>query len=163
MYIVGTFVGGTLVAFSVEPTDDVILAQAKANGVDAKKIENVPVADRKKAKEDAIAKARSEMSVAVRSVLFWFFPLLLFPICGAAVGFISQGWTVFEAAFGSLVGQVAGFVAGRFMFGMEISWVELVIGLVVGFVIAGVGAYVGEAVQEKRERAALEDEVEDFE
>jgi hypothetical protein len=162
MYIIGTFIGGTLVEFSVAPTDEAVFTEAKSLGSEAKTLESVPNVERAKAKEAAVAKARSQMSVTVRSVLFWFFPLLLFPVCGMAVGFVSKGRTVIEAALASLVGQAIGFAVGRFMFHLDIGWLELIVGLVVGFSIAGAGAYVGEAVQEKRERAVLNEPVEDF-
>jgi cell division protein FtsW (lipid II flippase) len=82
---------------------------------------------------------------------------MLFPICGAAVGFVSEGRTVLESALGSVVGQCLGFGFMRFMNGVDIHWIEFGVGLVVAFGITAAGAYVGEAIQEKRERAALEE------
>ncbi len=155
-YFIGAFFGGTLVAFSIEPVDEQVLAMAKSQGVEAEKLENLKPDQRDKAKAAAIEKARAEMSGLVRAVLFWFLLILLYPLGGVVVGYVSEGRTILEVAIGSVVGQGVGFAAMRFMYGVDISWVELIVGLVVGFVLSGVGAYVGEAVQEKRERVALE-------
>ncbi len=156
MYVVGTSVGGTLVAFSLEPTDEQVLAMAKTQGSEEVSLMKIGPEDQDKAREAALEKARDQMSSIVRIVLFWFFPLILFPVIGAAVGFISQGRTVLEAAIGSVVGQVIGFLGMRFMYKVMIHPIELGAGLVVGFLVVAAGAYVGEAIQEKRERASLE-------
>ncbi len=162
VYFVGTFIGGTLVAFSVEPTDAEVLSAAKEQGAEAKEYLNLKPDVRDKAKEAAIAKKKSEMSIIVHSVLLWFIPFLAFPFCGVMVGFISEGRTIIEAALASVVGQGVGFVVMRFMYNVDIHFAELVVGVVLGFVLAGAGSYVGEAVQEKRERASLEEEEEEY-
>ena len=160
IYGIGISIGGTLVAFSITPTNEAVLEQAKIIGK-AKGLKSVTaVSDLEKedqplAKEAAVKKATEEMSVLVRSILFWIVPFLLFPVIGIAVGFISQGRTVLEGAIAGTAGQVLGFLACKYYFKVEIGIIELVAGIVVGFVLVAAGAYVGEAIQEKRERAAL--------
>jgi hypothetical protein len=166
MYLVGVFVGGTLVEAALHPTEEEIITAVKDKGIvkvkvkdgEEQKIDLMELSPENQAlaKEAAIATARSEMSLAVHSVLFWVIPFLLFPLCGVTIGFVSDGRTVIEAALASVLGQVIGFCAMRFMYGFDIHWLELLIGLIFGFVVSGVGAYVGEAVQEKRERESLE-------
>jgi hypothetical protein len=154
-YLVGTFLGGTMVAMSYEPTDDQIFAAAKELGSEAKAIDRLSPPERKAARDAALVKTKAEMSAIVRIVLAWFIPLLIFPVAGAIVGFVSEGRTVTEAALAACIGQPLGFVVMRFGYGADIHWLEVVVGVVVGFFVAGVGAYIGEAVQEKREREAL--------
>ncbi len=154
-YLVGTFLGGMMLAVAVEPSTEDIMTAAGKLGVDAKTIEQMAPADQKRAREEALAAAQKSMPKPVKAVLFWFLPLLIIPLGGLVVGFVSEGRTVIEAAIGSIIGQAIGFTVMRFGYGLDLSWIELAIGLVLGFFIAGAGAYVGEAVQEKREREVL--------
>jgi len=155
VYVVGTFLGGAMLAFAVEPNEGDIMQAAAKLEIEAKSIDQMAPADQRRAREEAIVELQKSMSTPVRAILFWFLPLLIFPLGGLVVGFVSEGRTVVEAAVGSLLGQILGFAAMRFGYGMDIHFVELAIGLVVGFFAAAAGAYVGEAVQEKREREAL--------
>jgi hypothetical protein len=153
-YLVGTFIGGILVEFAAAPSEADILAAAQAAGVKSKSVDTLEPEQLSKAKTAAINRAKEGMSGVVKGVLYWFLPGLLFLICGVIVGFVSDGRTVLEAAIGSVVGQVLGFVLMRFMFQHSIGWIALAACLVLGFFFAGAGAYLGEAIQEKRERAA---------
>jgi hypothetical protein len=160
IYGIGISMGGTLVAFSITPTNEAVLEQAKIIGK-AKGLKSVTAVsdldkeDQPLAEEAAVKKATEEMSVLVRSILFWIVPFLLFPVVGVAVGFISQGRTILEGAIAGTAGQVLGFLACKFYFQLDIRYTELIVGLVLGFLLVAAGAYVGEAIQEKRERASL--------
>lgn len=154
-FLVGSFLGGTMVAMSVEPSDDDVFTAAKAAGIEAKTLADVSPSDQKAGREAALEKAKKDMSAVVRIVLFWFIPLILFPVAGAVVGFVSEGRTVYEASFACLIGYPLSFVVMKFGYGLDVSWIEFAVALVVGFVLAGIGAYMGEAVQEKRERVEL--------
>lgn len=154
-YIAGSFLGGTLVAFSHEPTDDQVFAAAQDMGVKAETIHKLTADERQAAKEAAIAKATEEMSVVVRLILQWFIVLLMFPVAGAIIGYISEGRTIIEASFACTIGQVLGFLLMKYAYGLDATFIELGVGVVLGFGLSAAGAYVGEAVQEKRERLAL--------
>jgi hypothetical protein len=154
-YVIGTFLGGMMLAMSVEPSEEDVMAAAGELKIEAKTIEQMAPADQQRAREEALVTAQKSMAKPVKAVLFWFLPLLIIPLGALVVGFVSEGRTVIEAAIGSVVGQVIGFLGMRFGYGLDIHWIELAVGLVVGFLVAGAGAYIGEAVQEKREREAL--------
>ncbi|MBW2277449.1 MAG: hypothetical protein JRF63_08155 [Deltaproteobacteria bacterium] len=154
-YLIGTFLGGVLQSLSYEPSDEEILAAAGELKIEAKTLDKMGPQDQKAAKEKAKVKSKQNASKVVTSILFWIIPLIIFPVAGAIVGFVSEGRTVVEAALASAIGQPIGFVVMRFGYGAEIHWLAVVIGIVVGFFVAGVGAYIGEAVQEKREREAM--------
>lgn len=154
-YLVGTFLGGVLEETSYEPSDEEILAAAGELKIEAKTLEKMGPQDQKAAKEKAKEKARKNANIVVTSILFWIIPLIIFPVAGAIVGFVSEGRTVVEAALASVIGQPIGFVVMRFGYGADIHWIAVLVGIAVGFVVAGIGAYIGEAVQEKREREAM--------
>ncbi|HUT78728.1 MAG TPA: Ran-binding zinc finger domain-containing protein [Polyangia bacterium] len=154
-YVVGTFLGGTMLAVAVEPNNDDLMTAGGKLGIEAKTVEQMAPVDQRRARDEAIVELQKGMAKPVRAVLFWFLTLLIIPLGALVVGFVSEGRTVVEAAVGSLFGQGIGFVVMRFGYGMDIHWIELAVGLVVGFFIAAAGAYVGEAVQEKREREVL--------
>jgi len=154
-YLIGTFLGGVLESMSYEPSDEEILAAAAALKIEAKTLEKMGPQDQKAAREKAKEKAKQTANKVVTNILFWIIPLIIFPVAGAIVGFVSEGRTVVEAALASVIGQPLGFVVMRFGYGAEIHWLAVIIGIVVGFFVAGIGAYIGEAVQEKREREAL--------
>jgi len=169
VYGVGIMIGGTLVAFSVTPTNEAILAQAKIIGAErglktVATINDLEKEDQPLAEKAAVEKATKDMSLLVHSILFWIMPFLLFPIIGIVVGFVSQGRTVLEGAIAGTAGQVLGFLGCKFGYHVDIHIIELLVGLVVGFFLVAAGAYVGEALQEKRERASLaaQDEEEAF-
>jgi hypothetical protein len=154
-YLVGIFLGGTLVAMTNEPSEAEIMVAAAELKIEAKSIDKMSPKDLAAAEDAARVKTKASMSPVLRAVLFWFIPLVIFPVAGAIVGFVSEGRTVVEAAIASVIGQPIGFVVMRFGYGAEIHWLEVVIGVVIGFFVSGVGAYIGEAVQEKREREAM--------
>jgi hypothetical protein len=154
-YAIGTFLGGTMLAVAVEPGNDDLMKAAAKLEIEAKTIEQMAPADQKRAREGAIVELQKSMAKPVRAVLFWFLPLLIIPLGGLVVGFVSEGRTVIEAVIGSVIGQGLGFAVMRFGYSLDINWIELAVGLVVGFFVAAAGAYVGEAVQEKREREVL--------
>jgi hypothetical protein len=163
VYAAGTSVGGTLVMFSIKPSDAEVLAKAKALGMEEedkelKTLFALQPEQREEAEAKALEDARAQMSLIVRNVLFWITPFLLFVAIGTVVGFSTAGRTIIEAALGSAIGQSVAFVFLRFLNDVYISYIELGIGLAVGFFLAGAGAWVGEAIQEKRERATLDDE-----
>ena len=169
IYGLGIMIGGTLVAFSVTPTNEDILVQAKIIGEErglkfVATINDLEKEDQPLAEKAAVEKATKDMSLLVRSILLWIVPFLLFPIIGIAVGFISEGRTILEGAIAATAGQIIGFLAGKFAFHVDIHIIELLVGLVVGFLLVAAGAYMGEAIQEKRERASLaaQDEEEAF-
>jgi hypothetical protein len=169
IYGLGVMIGGTLVAFSVTPTNEDILVQAKIIGEErglkfVATINDLEKEDQPLAEKAAVEKVTKDMSLLVRSILLWIVPFLLFPIIGIAVGFISEGRTILEGAIAATAGQIIGFLAGRFAFHVDIHIIELLVGLVVGFLLVAAGAYMGEAIQEKRERASLaaQDEEEAF-
>jgi cation transport ATPase len=163
VYAVGVSVGGTLVVFSIKPTNGEILDEAKALGMkteyneELKSIFDLKPKQKEEAEAKALEKARASMSVLVRNILYWVIPFFLFPLFGAIIGFSTAGRTIIEAAIGSAIGQGLGFVFIRFGTNTAISYLELGIGVVVAFAIVAAGAYVGEAVQEKKERASLDE------
>ena len=155
MYMIGTFVGATLVEFSVQPSKQDVRAAAQDQGVVLKKDDVLTPDQQEKAQAAALAKAKQEMSGVLRALLLWFVPFILFAIAGMMVGFISRGRTVVEGAIASVVGQILGFVVMRFMYKVDLGFIELIAFIIIGFFLAGAGAYMGEAVQEKKEREAL--------
>jgi hypothetical protein len=163
VYVAGVFAGGTILIFSVEPTSDQILAQAKALGMKTEYKEEVKsIFDLKpKQKEEAQAKAsenaRASMSVVVRNILQWITPFLLFPIFGFIFGYSTTARTIIEVTLGSVVGQGVGFAFLKFGTGMSLSYLELGIGVAMAFVIVALGEYIGETFQEKKERAFLDE------
>ena len=138
-------------------------AEAKAMGMkndndeEPKSLYDLQPKQREEAEAKTTDKARANLSVIVRSVLFWIAPVILFGLLGTLVGFSTAGRTIFEAAIGSAVGQTLAFLFLRFGNDVFISYIELGAGIVGGVIIAGIGAYVGEAIQEKRERATLDE------
>lgn len=152
-YILGTFVGATLIEFMVAPDEPQVLVQAQSMGVQAKTMNDLQPEEKEKAKTALISRAKEQMSPLLGGLVYWFLPTLLFIICGGIVGFISDGKTIWEAALGSIVGQGSGFALLRYVFDVELSWMALVVGLPIGFALAILGAWQGEKIQEHRERA----------
>ncbi len=152
-YILGTFVGATLIEFMVAPAEPEVLVQAQTMGVQAKTMNDLQPAEVESAKLALILSAKQQMSPFLSGLVYWFLPTLLFVLCGAIVGFISDGKTIWEAALGSAIGQSAGFAILRYAFDAEISWLALAVGLPIGFALAILGAWQGEKIQERREQA----------
>lgn len=152
-YVTGVFIGGTLVEVSVSPEEAEVLAVAKSMGFSAKSALELKPEEAKAAKKQVTDKARAEMSPVLRNLLYWFIPFLLFIVCGAIVGFVSDGKTILESGIGSAVGQIGGFAVLIYGLGYELSVLTLFVGLVIGFGLAMVGAWLGENLQDRRERA----------
>ena len=70
----------------------------------------------------ATEKAKAALSPALKGVLYWILPVVLFVLCGIIVGFISDGKTVFEPGIGSVLGQVGGFLLHMYVFETSTSW-----------------------------------------
>lgn len=154
-YVVGAFVGGTLVEVYVSPSESEILKKAKVKEGEEKpdSIMKLKPEVLKAAKEAAINKAKAKMSPVLRNLIQWFLPMILFFVFGALVGFVSDGKTIWEAAIGSILGQVGGFLLLHYVFDVGIGWLNMGIGIVPGFGLAMLGAWFGEAWQDRRERA----------
>ena len=154
-YVVGAFVGGTLVEVVVSPDEAEILKMAKVEEGEEKPDTTMKLKPEvlKAAKEAAINKAKKNMSPVLKNLLRWFIPIILFFIFGALVGFVSDGKTIWEAAIGSILGQLGGFLLLHYVFGSSIGWLSLGVGIVPGFGLAMIGAWLGEAWQDARERA----------
>ncbi len=154
-YLLGVFVGGVLVEISVAPEENAVYDTAKKMGlgVGANSAMELKPDEAKAAKEKLIAKGKERMPPVKRHLLQWFLPAILFIGCGILVGFVSDGKTIIEAGFGSVVGQVLGFVLLVYGFSSDLNWLAVVIGVVPGFGLAMVGAWLGEIWQDRRERA----------
>ncbi len=152
-YLVGIFVGGTLVEVAVAPADAEVFAIAKAKGATASSILELKPEELKAARKAVVAKGKAAMSPLVRNLLLWFLPVILFVVCGAIVGFVSDGKTILEAGFGSVIGQVVGFLLLTYLFNAGGSWMAVIVGIVPGFGLAMLGAWAGEILQDRRERA----------
>lgn len=152
-YIIGVFLGGTLVEVAVAPSDAEVLAVAKANGATVNTVLELKPDESKAAKAVVVEKGKAAMSPVLKNLLYWVLPFLLFIVCGGIVGFISDGKTILEAAIGSLVGQVIGFLVLKYGLGNAIGLIPLVVGLIVGFGLAMLGAWLGENYQDRKERA----------
>ena len=163
VYAVGVSVGGTLVIFSVNPSSDEILAEAKTLGMktehkeELKSIYDLKPEQKEEAEAAALEKARASMPPVARNILYWIIPFLLFPLFSLIIGFSTAGRTTIEVAIGSSVGQGLGFAALKFGNGVPLSYLELGIGIVVAFLIVALGEYIGETIQEKKERAVLDE------
>jgi hypothetical protein len=163
VYVAGIYVGGTVIIFSIEPTEAQILAQAKSMGMkteykeELKTIHDLKPKQKDEAEAKAVEKAKGAMSGGVRNILFWTIPFLMFPLFGVIFGFSTAGRTIIEVSIGSIVGQAVGFAFLKFANGVPLSYLELGIGVAVGFAIVAVGEYLGESFQEKKERAVLEE------
>ena len=163
VYIASVSAGGTIVIFSIDPTADQVLAQAKAMGMktenneELKTIFDLKPPQKQKAEAKAIEKARAAMSPIVRTTLYWIIPFLMFPVFGVIFGFSTAGRTIIEVAIGSVVGQAGGFALLKFSNGVSLSYLELGIGIVAAFAVVAAGEYIGETFQEKKERAVLEE------
>ncbi|MCP4604104.1 MAG: hypothetical protein GY847_26875 [Proteobacteria bacterium] len=154
-YLIGAFLGGTLVEVKVAPTDAQVLATAKAQGVTAKTMLDLKPEESKAAKSAVVAKAKADTSPIVMNLIYWFLPFILFIVCGAVVGFVSDGKTIIEAGIGSVIGQIGGSLLLSYAFETDIGWITLIIGLVIGCGLAVLGAWLGEAFQDRRERAVV--------
>lgn len=151
-YLGGIFLGGTLVAFVAAPTQASIDAEAKSLGASP----NQALVDPgilAKAKVVAADKARAAMSPVLRGLLYWSLVVVLFVLCGAIVGFVSDGKTIIEAALGSLLGQFGGFLIVTYAFKSGPGWVPGMVALLPGFGLAMLGAWLGEKYQDRAERA----------
>ena len=163
VYVVGVSAGGTILIFSVEPTSDQILAEAKTLGIKTeynepvKSIFDLKPKQKEAAQASAIEKARASMSVVVRNVLHWITPFVLFLSVGVIFGFSSAGRTIIEVTIASVIGQGIGFTFLRFGNGISLSYMELGIGIAVASVIVAAGEYIGETLQERKERAVLDE------
>jgi len=157
-YLAGTMAGGVLVEFAASPEDKDIIAYANDNMKEGEsKVEKIEQLGNEPerlaaAKAAVIQRNKAGMSSIVQGLLYWILPVLLFIICGIIVGFVSDGRTVLEAGFGSLVGQGIGWVLHVYVFETGLSWIALVAGLVVGFGLGMLGAWLGEWIQERKER-----------
>ncbi len=151
-YLAGVFIGGTLVEFKVSPSDPEIFAMAKTQGAEVGSVMELKPDQAKAAKATLVAKAKAEMSPFMMYFTYWFISFLLFIVCGAIVGFVSDGRTVIEAGLGSVIGQISGFLVLVYGLETEMSWAALIVGLVIGAGLAILGAWLGEAIQERRER-----------
>ena len=156
-YLAGVLAGGVLVESVVAPEGDAVLAEVNA-GLGEKvdpfgSLDTVPPDKTAAAKASLIARAKAEMSPALRGVLQWLFPVLLFIISGAIVGFVSDGNTILEAGLGSMVGQAGAFLLLMYVFENDLGWLALGIGIVPGFGLGVLGAWLGEVFQERKERA----------
>jgi len=156
-YLAGTLAGGTLVAFVATPDDAVVLEQVNADLKEGMStytsIETVEPDKVAAAKAVVLLKAQEEMSAVLFGLLFWVLPVLLFVICGAIVGFISDGKTIIEAGIGSAIGQVGGVFLMIYVTESAMPLGLLFIGLVPGFGLAVLGAWLGEIIQDRKEAA----------
>jgi hypothetical protein len=156
-YLAGVLAGGVLVEAWVSPEPDAVLAEVNANlaeGVSAyKAIDTVEPDKIAGAKASLIAKSKAALSPVLRISLTWLLPALLFVICGIIVGFVSDGRTVLEAGFGSILGQAGGFAVVKYLIGTELDLLVIAVGVVPGFGLAVLGAWLGEIFQERKERA----------
>jgi hypothetical protein len=156
-YLAGVLAGGVLVEAVVAPKPDAVLTEVNAHLEEGVK----PYASLEGAEPDKVAGAKAslvfwakaEMSPALSISLAWLLPVLLFVICGIIVGFVSDGRTVLEAGFGSILGQVGGFALIRYVIDIDLDVLGLAIGVVPGFGLAVLGAWLGEWFQERKERA----------
>lgn len=157
-YSVGSIVGATLLEFAASPEEAAIVEEAKvlcaAKEVDFDNLMTLKPSDLAEAKAAAVAKKKAQIPAVLRGLLLWMLPALLFVLCGAIVGFISDGKTIWEAGIGSLLGQIGGFFALKMGLGYDLGWLVLGVGLAVGFGLAVAGAILGEKVQEIKERMA---------
>ncbi|MFO8071824.1 MAG: hypothetical protein R6V85_08110 [Polyangia bacterium] len=156
-YLAGTLAGGTLVEFAVSPSDAAVLARVNADlekGMDPyDNIDTVEAEKKAAARAAVVTKARDALNPIINASLYWVLPALLFIICGIIVGFVSDGKTVLEAGFGSIVGQAGGFLLHHFVFGTGLPWLVLAIGIVPGFGLGVLGAWLGEIIQDRKEQA----------
>ncbi len=152
VYIIGVFVGGTLVELAAAPTEADVLAAAKAADPKVENIKTLKPEALDKAEAAALAKTKSEMSPIFKQLTFWFLPFILFMVCGVIVGFVSDGKTIIEAAIGSVIGQVGGFMILVYAFSQDMSYLALGIGVLPGFGLAMLGAFFGEILQDRKER-----------
>jgi len=157
VYLAGTMAGGVLVEAYVAPSKDAILAEANLLKKDAepeiKTLDSIKPDERAAAKASAVAKAKEKTSAVIQGVLFWIFPAILFILCGAMVGFISDGKTIIEAGIASVAGQVGGFALHAYLLDTGFQWMVLAIGVVPGFALGFLGAWLGEIMQDRKERA----------
>jgi len=153
MYLIGTFVGGTLIEVMVSPTDEQVVAEAAAQGHKVKSAMELEPDQASAAKTAVVARGKEAMSSAVYGAVLWALPLLLFLVGGIIMGFMSDGKTIVEAGIGATLGQVGGFMLQKKVFGNDYGWLALIIGVVIGICLAIVGAWLGEILQERRERA----------
>jgi hypothetical protein len=159
VYLAGVLAGGVLVEAVVTPEDGAVLAEVNANLADGagayKSLETVEPDKKAGAKASLIARAKAGMSLPLRLILTWLLPVLLFVICGIIVGFVSDGRTVLEAGFGSILGQAGGFAVIKYLIDidLDLDLLVLAIAVVPGFGLGVVGAWLGEWFQERKERA----------
>jgi hypothetical protein len=158
-YMAGTAAGGVFVEFAASAEDKDIIAYANDNmrEGDSKIKEILQLGNDPErlaaAKAAVIARNKAAMSDAAKQIIFWVLPALLFIICGAIVGFVSDGRTVLEAGLGSILGQAGGWALLVFRFDAQLSWLVLAIGIVPGIGLGMLGAWLGEWIQERKERA----------
>lgn len=163
VYVVGVSAGGTILIFSVEPTNEQVLAEAKTLGIKTeynetvKSIFDLKPKQKEEAQAAAIEKARASMSAVVRNVLYWITPFVLFLAVGLIFGFSSAGRTIVEVTIASFIGQGIGFAFLKFGNDISLSYLDLGIGVAIGFMIVAAGEYIGETLQEKKERAVLDE------
>ncbi|HUT77922.1 MAG TPA: hypothetical protein VM285_09565 [Polyangia bacterium] len=157
VYLAGVLAGGVLVEATVAPESAQILVEVNSNlAGDTKAYPSIEVVEPEKvagAKAALIARAKAEMSPVVRIMLAWLLPALLFVICGIIVGFVSDGKTVLEAGFGSILGQAGGFAVVEYVIESHLGLLVLGVGVVPGFALAVLGAWLGEIFQDRKERA----------
>jgi hypothetical protein len=156
-YLAGVLAGGVLVETMAAPDSPAILTEVNAHLADgAKPYASIEVVEPEKAagaKATLIARSKAGMSLPLRLSLNWLLPVLLFVICGIIVGFVSDGRTVLEAGFGSILGQAGGFAVVKYVIGVDLDLMVIAIGVVPGFGLAVLGAWLGEVLQERKERA----------
>ena len=156
-YLAGVLAGGVLVEAVVSPEDKAVLAEVNAKlaeGAEAcKSLETVEPDKIAGAKASIIARDKAQMSLALRLALSWLLPALMFVICGIIVGFVSDGRTVLEAGFGSILGQAGGCAVIKYLIDIDLDLLVLAIAVVPGFGLGVLGAWLGEWYQERKERA----------
>ncbi|MCU0664902.1 MAG: hypothetical protein MUC50_21580 [Myxococcota bacterium] len=156
-YAIGSIVGATLLEFAAAPEESAVIAEAKvilaAKNIPFENLSTIKPDELAASKAAAIAKNKAKIPAVIRGMLLWILPALLFVLCGAVVGFISDGKTIIEAGLGSILGQVGGFFALKIGLGHDIGWLVLGAGLAIGFALAVVGSILGEKIQEMKERA----------
>lgn len=157
-FMAGTMAGGVLVEAIATPSSDSILKIA--NDQRDQKTEKFDTLLQLKpeqmtaAKAVAISQAKAKLPPVVVGMVQWFFPAILFILCGLIVGFISDGYTIIEPGIGSIIGMFASGALMIFVFKSEaVSWVALGIAAVPGAGLGIFGAWLGEIIQDKKDRA----------
>lgn len=148
-YLAGTTLGGLIIATIATPNEAEMLFKANKyrdpGTPEFKSLEELNSDEQTAAKAMARAMKIENMHWWSKPMIQWLLMAFLFVVCGALVGYMADGTTIWEAGLGSLFGQALGLLLVEYLLHAHLtSWLIFGFGTVPGVALAAAGAWWGE-------------------